>query len=101
VLSLVGTAMFVPLALGWVGPDDIVLATSACFVAVYVLTLAAARRMLTGVLRAAATVALVLFCGLAPFLGWWLLLPVATAAGVVAVRRARPSPADEPAAARG
>ncbi len=89
VLACTGVAMYVPLVLGVVGPAEIVLATSACFVAVYVLTLAAARKMLTGGLRVCATLALVLFCGLGPFLRWWLLLPVGVVVVAVPLLRRR------------
>jgi amino acid efflux transporter len=89
VLTVTGTLMFVPLVLGVVGPADIVLATSANFVAVYLLTLAAARRMLTGPVRAAAGAAFVLFAVLAPFLRWWVLLPLGVAAVAVLTLRGR------------
>lgn len=89
VLTVTGTLMFVPLVLGVVGPADIVLATSANFVAVYLLTLAAARRMLTGPVRVAAGAAFVLFAVLAPFLRWWVLLPLGVAVVAVLTLRGR------------
>ena len=98
VLALTGVAMYGPLLAGVVGAADIVLATSANFVAVYLLTLAAARKMLSGAVRLAATVALVLFCGVAPFLRWWVLLPLGVAAVAVVLLRGRLAPL--PAAAR-
>jgi len=86
VLVATAAATFVPLFLGLVGPAAVVAATSACFVGVYLLTLAAARKMLTGPVRVAATVALVLFCMLTPFLRWYLLLPIASAGLAVLLR---------------
>jgi amino acid efflux transporter len=96
VLAVTACGVFAPLVLGRIGAAEIVLATSACFVAVYLITLASAYRLLRGVQRAAAAVALVLFVALAPFLGFYLLLPAAAALVVLSVPRMRPT---SPAAA--
>lgn len=98
-LAMLGAVTFVALARGLFGPQEIVAATSACFVAVYVLTLAAARKMLTGAVRLSATVALVLFAGLAPFLGWYLLIPAFSAVLAVVLRRRAVRTRDAQAAA--
>src|SRR5205085_11574579 len=58
---------------------DLIRATSACFVAVYVLALASAVRMLEGRLRLAAAVALALVCVVAVFSSIFLLVPAAAA----------------------
>jgi preprotein translocase subunit SecF len=74
-------------------------ATSALFIAVYVLALVSAARILDGRVRAAAVVALGATLVLGVFSSWYLAVPVAAAVASLALRRlVRPA---EPASARG
>jgi amino acid efflux transporter len=62
-------------------------ATSACFIAVYVLALFSALRILTGRIRAVAALALASVLVLAVFSTWFLVIPVVAAAASLAMRR--------------
>jgi amino acid efflux transporter len=86
-LALSGGCLLAALAAGISSTSDLVRATSACFVVVYVLALASAARMLTGGLRAAAVSALALVCIVAAFSTTYLLVPAVAAAAALAVRR--------------
>ena len=55
--------------------SELVRATSACFVAVYVAATASAARILAGKARAAAIVSMMLTVVVAVFSGWYLLVP--------------------------
>jgi amino acid efflux transporter len=68
--------------------DSLIRATSACFIAIYVLALASAARILEGRIRAAAIVALALVVVLAAFSSAFLLVPIGSALVSVVVRRA-------------
>ena len=59
--------------------DDLVRATSACFIAVYVLAVYSATRILDGRLRALAWVTLAMVLVLAVFSTWYLAVPVVAA----------------------
>jgi amino acid efflux transporter len=83
VLAVSGSVLLVALGAGLSDAGDLVRATSACFIAVYVLALAAAARILEGWLRAAALTALVLVSVVAAFSSTFLLVPVV--AGIVAL----------------
>jgi amino acid efflux transporter len=72
---------------GVTSTSDLVRATSACFIAVYVLALVSALRILAGRVRAVAAVALASVLVLAVFSSWFLLFPVLAAAASLAVRR--------------
>lgn len=85
-LALVGTCLLAVLGTGAVSADDLVRATSACFVAVYVLALGSGVRILAGTPRVAAVLALALICVVAFFSGMFLLLPAATALASIATR---------------
>jgi amino acid efflux transporter len=65
---------------------DLVRATSACFIAVYLLALGSAFRILTGRARAVAAIAVATVAVLAVFSSWFLLVPVAAAAVSLALR---------------
>jgi amino acid efflux transporter len=78
----------VALVAGLTGTDDLVRATSACFVAVYVLALASAVRILDGGAKVAAAIALALVFVVAVFSSFFLLVPVSAALVALAVRRA-------------
>ncbi len=91
VLAVTGGVLLGGLAAGALGVEDLVRAASACFVAVYVLALAAAVRILRGAARACAACSLALVLVVAAFSGPFLLAPVLAGAGAMAVhaRRAR------------
>jgi amino acid efflux transporter len=75
------------LVAGWTSTSDLVRATSACFIAVYVLAIFSALRILDGRIRAAAGLALASVLVLAVFSTWFLVIPVVTAVGSLALRR--------------
>jgi len=79
--------VLVGLAAGIGGTDDLVRATSALFIAVYVLALVSAARILEGGVRAAAVVSLLLTCALGIFSAWFLLVPLVVAGLALALRR--------------
>ena len=74
------------LAAGISSTSDLIRATAACFIVVYVFALASAARMLTGRLRMAAIVALAPICVVAVFSEWFLVVPGVAAALVLAIR---------------
>jgi amino acid efflux transporter len=85
VLAAAGACFLLLLAAGISTTADLIRATSACFIAVYVLALASAVRMLTGRLRAAALIAFGLVCVVAIFSAKFLLVPaLASLVAVVA-----------------
>ena len=96
VLAVAGAAFLVGLAAGVSSTADLIRATSACFVAVYLIALAAAARILTGRLRVAATLALVLVSFVALFSAKFVVVP-ALAALVCLVARAVTRPIPRPA----
>jgi amino acid efflux transporter len=85
-IALLGAAVLIALIAGFSGTDDLVRATSACFVAVYVLALGSAVRILDGRARAAAAIALALVLVVAVFSSYFLLVPAVAAAVALAVR---------------
>lgn len=87
VLGVTCAGLLGVLAAGFMTPDGLIRATSACFIAVYVLALGAAARLLTGRQRAAAVVALVLVCVVGVFSAGYLLVAAVAAALAIAVRR--------------
>ena len=102
VLALVGTLVLLALGAGFSNAADLVRATSACFVAVYLLSLVSAVRILAGPIRVAAIVSLALVAVVAVFSEAFLLVPLAAALVALGVRaaarrrgraRARPHPA--------
>ena len=90
VLAALGVALLVPLAAGVGSTADLIRATSACFVAVYLLALTSGVRILRGRARAAAAVALALVAVVAAFSAEFLLVPAAAAAVVLGLRCLRP-----------
>jgi amino acid efflux transporter len=93
-LAVSGLGLLLALGAGIGSTAGLIRATSACFIVVYVLALAAAVRILTGRLRAAAVAALALILLVAVFSSTFLLVPaIAALASVVlrhtAVRRQR------------
>jgi amino acid efflux transporter len=101
VLAVVGPLLLLALGAGVSSAADLVRATSACFVAVYLLSLASAVRILSGRIRIAALVSLALVAVVAVFSAGFLLVPLAAAAVALAAHhgsrrraraRARPRP---------
>src|SRR4051812_25754375 len=102
VLALAGTLVLLALGAGFSSAADLVRATSACFVAVYLLSLMSAVRILAGRIRFAAIVSLVLVIVVALFSEAFLLVPLTAALVALTARaasrrraraRARPHPA--------
>jgi amino acid efflux transporter len=89
VLAVVGTPLLLGLVAGLGSAEALVRATSALFIAVYVLAIASAIRILAGRARAAAVAALVLVAALAVFSGPFLAVPAAVAALPLLAGRAR------------
>lgn len=87
-IAALGTILLAGLVAGLVGADTLVRSTSACFVAVYLLALAAAVRILTGRLRLVAAVALVFVVVVAGFSAAYLLVPVFVAVVAIALSHA-------------
>jgi amino acid efflux transporter len=86
-IAVVGLPMIGGLIAGLTTTEALIRATSASFIAVYVLALASAVRILDGRVRVLALVSLVLTTVVAAFSGWYLLLPVAAGAAAVTLRR--------------
>jgi amino acid efflux transporter len=89
VLAGTGAALLALLAAGLMDPADLVRATSACFVVVYVLTLASATRILGGRARAIAAIALALVVVVTLFSGAFLAVPAAVAGATLTARLGR------------
>jgi len=96
-IGALGVALLAGLVAGLVGTDTLVRATAACFVAVYVLALASAIRILDGASRTLATIAFVLVLVLTVFSSVFLVVPAVIALAALALRRASQRPADGPA----
>jgi amino acid efflux transporter len=75
------------LVAGFSSTDDLIRATSACFIAVYLLAVLSAARILTGRIRAVALFTLATVVGLAIFSSWFLAVPIVAAAGSVGLRQ--------------
>jgi amino acid transporter len=88
-ILLGGTAavMLVALAAGMTDTVALVRGTSACFLVVYVLSLGAATRILTGITRAAAVVSLVLVGVVVGFSSTFLAVPLVAALASLGYRR--------------
>jgi amino acid efflux transporter len=78
VVAVAGLVGLVALVAGLGSAGELVRATSACFVVVYVAATASAARILHGKARAAALVSCVLSIVVAVFSGWYLLVPAAS-----------------------
>jgi amino acid efflux transporter len=87
-IAIAGTVFLVGLLAGISSTDDLVRATSACFIGVYALALLSATRILAGVARAMAAGTLFLIVVLAVFSGWYLAVPVAAAVAALGLRSA-------------
>ena len=89
-ISVVAFAGLAALAAGVSSTEDLVRATSALFIAVYVLALLSAIRILSGKIRAAAGFALAATLVLAVFSAGFLIVPVVAAAVSLALWRLQP-----------
>jgi amino acid efflux transporter len=87
VLAVLGTVLLLGLAAGFSTTADLIRATSACFIAVYVLALASAVRILHGRIQIAAAVAFGLVTVVAVFSSTFLLVPAAAALLSLGLRR--------------
>ncbi len=85
-LYTVTTVILGLLVAGFSNTDDLVRATSACFIAVYLLAVLSAARILTGRLRAVAWFTLATVVGLAVFSSWFLAVPIVAAALTLGLR---------------
>jgi amino acid efflux transporter len=91
VIAAAGVTLLAGLVAGVSSTDDLVRATSALFIAVYVLATVSAVRILEGRVRVAAFAALALVAALAVFSADFLVVPVVAAAGSLLLRRGRRS----------
>jgi amino acid efflux transporter len=89
VIAAVGGVLLAPLGTELLSLEGLVRATSASFVAVYVIATAAGVRLLTGAGRASAGVAFAAVALVLAFSGPYLLVPAAVAAGALLAGRIR------------
>jgi amino acid efflux transporter len=87
VLAISGAVFLGGLLAGVSSTDSLIRATSACFIAVYLLALASAIRILEGGVRTAAAFTLALTAVLAVFSSWFLLVPLVAAVAALALHR--------------
>jgi amino acid efflux transporter len=100
-IGVSGIAFLVALLAGVSNTDDLVRATSACFIGVYALALLSAVRILDGATRTCTLVAFGLVIVLAAFSSWFLAVPLGAAAAALVVyaalrRDARDAADDDP-----
>jgi amino acid efflux transporter len=86
-IAAIAIVVLVGLLAGIGTTEDLVRATSALFIAVYVLATLSATRILDGATRVAALAALVLTVGLAVFSARFLVVPVVVAGAALVLRR--------------
>jgi amino acid efflux transporter len=79
-IAVTGAVLLGALAVSWLNATELVRATSSLFVAVYVVTIASAVRILRGRARAFALTAVVMVAIIAVFSGGYVLVPLAVAA---------------------
>jgi amino acid efflux transporter len=87
-LAVAGVLLLAGLIAGISNTDDLVRATSACFIAVYALALLSAARILDGAVRTAAALTLALVLVLAGFSSFFLAVPVVAGAAALVLRSA-------------
>jgi amino acid efflux transporter len=87
VIAAGGVMLLAGLVAGLSSTEDLVRATSALFIAVYVLAIVSAVRILEGRVRVAAIVALALVVALAVFSAAYLVVPAVAAAVSLSLRR--------------
>jgi amino acid efflux transporter len=83
---VIGTVLLVGLVAGYANAGDLVRATSACFIVVYVAATGSAVRILRGTGRAAALVSCFFSVVIAVFSGWYLLVPLISCGCFLLVR---------------
>ena len=86
-IGAVGVLILGALVAGISSTDDLVRSTAACFIAVYVLAILSALRILDGRARAAAVIALVLTIVLAVFSARFLVVPAVAGAAALSMHR--------------
>jgi amino acid efflux transporter len=89
-LAVIGPVVLIVLAglaAGVGSTEDLIRATSALFIAVYILALTSATRILEGRVRAAAVVSLLATLVLAVFSAWFLVVPIVVAGLSLGLRR--------------
>ncbi|HEY5295617.1 MAG TPA: amino acid permease [Gaiellaceae bacterium] len=86
-ISVVCVAIVVALLAGVSNTDELIRATSACFIAVYLLSVGSAAKILDGHVRVAAVFTLAMVAVLAVFSAWFLVVPLAAAAVSLVLRR--------------
>jgi amino acid efflux transporter len=87
VIAAFGTVLLIGLVAGFSSTDSLIRATSACFIAVYLLALASAVRILDGRIRMAAFSALAVIVVLAVFSSAYLLVPAGAALAALSLRK--------------
>jgi amino acid efflux transporter len=80
--ALIAAALLTPLGLDVLSLDDLIHATNAVFIAVYVTATAAGIRLLDGSARVAAAIAFVAVVIVFGFSGWFVLVPIAISAAL-------------------
>lgn len=87
VIGVISLVLLAGLVAGISSTEDLVRATSACFIAVYVLAIGSAIRILHGHIRIAAYLALILTLALGVFSAQYLAVPAVVVAGALLLRR--------------
>jgi amino acid efflux transporter len=85
-IAAIAIVILIALLAGIGSTEDLVRATSALFIAVYVLASLSAIRILDGATRVSAVAALVLTVALAVFSAQFLVVPVVVAGGALVLR---------------
>jgi amino acid efflux transporter len=86
IIALISVVLLGGLVAGLSSTEDLVRATSACFIAVYVLAIGSAIRILRGRIRIAAYLALILTIALGVFSAQYLAVPAVVVAGALLLR---------------
>ena len=86
-LAVISVVLLAGLVAGISSTEDLVRATSACFIAVYVLAIGSAIRILDGRIRIAAFLALILTIALGVFSAQYLVVPAVVVVGALLLRR--------------
>jgi amino acid efflux transporter len=87
IIALISVVLLAGLVAGISSTEDLVRATSACFIAVYVLAIGSAIRILRGRIRIAAFLALILTVALGVFSAQYLAVPAVVVVGALLLRR--------------
>jgi amino acid efflux transporter len=98
VIAVISVVLLAALVAGISSTEDLVRATSACFIAVYVLAIGSAIRILRGRIRIAAYLALILTVALGVFSAQYLMVPAVVIAGALLLRRRLRVADDDPVA---